>query len=69
MNTALDSSIVLRNNVKVFGHGTQVLMFGHGFGCDLNTWRLVTPAFEQDYIIVLFDYVGAGTMWAPAIQI
>lgn len=60
MNTALDSSIVLRNNVKVFGHGTQVLMFGHGFGCDLNTWRLVTPAFEQDYKIVLFDYVGAG---------
>lgn len=60
MNTALNSPIELRNNVKVFGHGTQVLMFGHGFGCDLNTWRLVTPAFEQDYKIVLFDYVGAG---------
>jgi sigma-B regulation protein RsbQ len=60
MNTAVNSSIALRNNVKVFGHGTQVLMFGHGFGCDLNTWRLITPAFEEDFKIVLFDYVGAG---------
>ena len=23
-------------------------------------WRYITPAFEQDYKIVLFDYVGAG---------
>lgn len=60
MNTAFNSPIALRNNVKVLGQGTQVLMFGHGFGCDLNTWRLVTPAFEQDYKIILFDYVGAG---------
>ena len=60
MNTLLDSYVVARNNVKVFGEGTQVLMFGHGFGCDQNTWRLITPAFETDFKIVLFDYVGAG---------
>jgi len=60
MKKASNSSITVRNNVKIIGHGTQVLMFGHGFGCDLNTWRLVTPAFEQDYKIILFDYVGAG---------
>ena len=35
-------------------------MFGHGFGCDQNTWRLIIPGFEKDYKIVLFDYVGAG---------
>lgn len=52
--------IVGRNNVTVFGEGTQPLMFAHGFGCDQNMWRLVTPAFEHDYRIVLFDYVGAG---------
>jgi len=46
--------------VKVFGKGTQPLMFAHGFGCDQNMWRLVTPAFEQDYRIILFDYVGSG---------
>jgi len=46
--------------VKVFGKGTQPMMFAHGFGCDQNMWRLVTPAFEQDYRIILFDYVGSG---------
>ena len=35
-------------------------MFAHGFGCDQNMWRFVTPAFEEDYRIILFDYVGAG---------
>ena len=36
------------------------MLFAHGFGCDQNMWRYVTPAFENDYKIVLFDYVGAG---------
>lgn len=35
-------------------------MFAHGFGCDQNMWRFITPAFENDYQIILFDYVGAG---------
>ncbi|MEP6684123.1 MAG: alpha/beta hydrolase, partial [Parafilimonas sp.] len=30
------------------------------FGCDQNMWRFITPAFENDYKIILFDYVGAG---------
>jgi sigma-B regulation protein RsbQ len=49
-----------RNNVKVFGKGAQPMLFAHGFGCDQNMWRFVTPAFENDYRIVLFDYVGSG---------
>jgi sigma-B regulation protein RsbQ len=36
------------------------MMFAHGFGCDQNMWRYITPAFENDYRIILFDYVGAG---------
>ncbi len=36
------------------------MLFAHGFGCDQNMWRLVTPAFENEYRIVLFDHVGAG---------
>ena len=36
------------------------MLFAHGFGCDQNMWRLVAPAFEDDYRIVLFDHVGAG---------
>ncbi|HLA63195.1 MAG TPA: alpha/beta hydrolase [Rhodothermales bacterium] len=52
--------VLQRNNVKVFGRGTQPMLFAHGFGCDQNMWRFVTPAFEDDYRIVLFDYVGSG---------
>ena len=52
--------LLKRNNVKVFGDGTQTLMFAHGFGCDQAMWRHITKAFEKDYKIVLFDYVGCG---------
>ena len=52
--------VLKRNNVKVFGNGKKALMFAHGFGCDQVMWRYITPAFEQDYKIVLFDYVGCG---------
>ena len=36
------------------------MLFAHGFGCDQNMWRFVTPAFEDEYSIIIFDYVGAG---------
>jgi sigma-B regulation protein RsbQ len=52
--------ILTRNNVRVFGRGTQPMVFAHGFGCDQNMWRYVAPAFADDYRIVLFDYVGSG---------
>ena len=52
--------IVTRNNVTVRGRGEQPMLFAHGFGCDQNMWRFVAPAFEDDYRVVLFDYVGAG---------
>jgi sigma-B regulation protein RsbQ len=55
-----------RNNVTVLGRGTRVLMFGHGYGCDQSMWHAVAPAFEDDYRIVLFDYVGAGGSDASA---
>ena len=35
-------------------------MFAHGFGCDQQMWRFTAPAFEDDYRVVLFDYVGSG---------
>lgn len=54
------NDIIKRNNVKVSGNGVQPMLFAHGFGCDQNMWRFITPAFENDYKIVLFDYVGSG---------
>jgi sigma-B regulation protein RsbQ len=49
-----------RNNVRISGQGHRPMLFAHGFGCDQNMWRLMAPAFEGDYKIVLFDHVGAG---------
>lgn len=61
-------SILDRNNVKVFGSGTVPMVFCHGYGCDQNMWRLITPAFEQHYKIVLFDQVGFGKSDLSAFQ-
>lgn len=36
------------------------MIFAHGFGCDQTAWRLVSPAFEADHRVILFDQVGAG---------
>jgi sigma-B regulation protein RsbQ len=56
----MSSDVLTRNNVIELGRGTQPMLFAHGFGCDQHMWRYVTPAFENDYRIILFDYVGSG---------
>jgi len=54
-------SALERNNVRITGNDAgQPMVFAHGFGCDQHMWRYVTPAFETDYRVVLFDHVGAG---------
>jgi sigma-B regulation protein RsbQ len=53
-------NVTKRNNINIKGTGQEVIMFAHGFGCDQNMWRYVTPAFEEKYTILLFDHVGAG---------
>jgi sigma-B regulation protein RsbQ len=62
----MTQNILRRNNVRISGEGAQPLVFAHGFGCDQNMWRFVAPAFEADYKIVLFDYVGSGKSDAAA---
>jgi sigma-B regulation protein RsbQ len=52
--------VLKRNNVTVSGAGKQAIVFVHGFGCDQHMWRLVAPAFEGRYQVVLLDLVGAG---------
>ena len=49
-----------RNNVKILGRGEQTMIFAHGYGCDQNMWRMMTPAFEEKYRVILFDLVGCG---------
>jgi sigma-B regulation protein RsbQ len=50
-----------KNAVTVTGNRLgQPMVFAHGFGCDQNMWRYVTPAFADTHRIVLFDHVGNG---------
>jgi sigma-B regulation protein RsbQ len=50
-----------RNNVREFGNPAgRPIVFAHGFGCNQAVWRNVTPYFEDDYRVILFDHVGAG---------
>jgi sigma-B regulation protein RsbQ len=53
-------SALKRNNVSIVGNGPKTMVFAHGYGCDQNVWRFITPAFSSQYRIVLFDHVGAG---------
>jgi sigma-B regulation protein RsbQ len=55
-----------RNNVRILGNGSRTMILAHGFGCDQNMWRHITPAFENEFRIVLFDYVGHGKADASA---
>ncbi|SDO27247.1 sigma-B regulation protein RsbQ [Psychrobacillus sp. OK028] len=54
------STVLVRNHVKVLGEGDKTIIFAHGFGCDQNMWRYITPFFEKNYRVVLFDHVGSG---------
>ena len=54
------ANVIERNNVQVRGAGDRAMVFAHGFGCDQNMWRFVAPAFEKDFMTVVFDHVGAG---------
>jgi sigma-B regulation protein RsbQ len=58
--------VLSRNNVNISGKGMQPIIFAHGFGCDQNMWRFITPDFEENYRIILFDYVGAGKSDIPS---
>ena len=60
-----------RNDVRVSGAaGARPMVFVHGYGCDQNMWRLVTPDFAVDHQVVTFDLVGFGnsdlSAWDPA---
>ena len=49
-----------RNNIKIQGNGEKPILFLHGYGCDQNMWRYITPAFNEDYKLILIDLVGSG---------
>lgn len=56
----ISNDVLLRNNVKIIGKGKRTLFLAHGFGCDQNMWRFLTPELAKHFTLVLFDYVGSG---------
>jgi len=57
----MSDDVLRRHAVTVTGDPDgQPMLFAHGFGCDQTLWRFVAPAFERDFRVVTFDYVGAG---------
>jgi len=53
-------SATQRNNVHVSGTSGPPMLFVHGFGCDQNMWRLLTPHYERRYRLILVDLTGSG---------
>ncbi|OGX87451.1 sigma factor sigB regulation protein rsbQ [Hymenobacter lapidarius] len=56
-------SALKRNNVVISGASgpnTQAIVFLHGLGGDQSMWRLLVPAFEEQYQVVVLDLIGAG---------
>ncbi len=67
----VDVDVRSRNRIVVTGPADgPVVMLAHGFGCDQNMWRLVTPELERTFRTVVFDHVGAGrsdpSAWSEA---
>jgi len=52
--------LVTRNNITIQGTGSKSMFLVHGYGCDQNMWRFITPQFKEDYRIILIDLVGSG---------
>jgi sigma-B regulation protein RsbQ len=53
-------TIIDRNNITIHGTGRKSMFMVHGYGCDQNMWRFITPQFRDDYKIILIDLVGSG---------
>ena len=52
--------LISRNNITIHGTGSKSMFLVHGYGCDQNMWRFITPQFKDDYKIILIDLVGSG---------
>lgn len=49
------------HNVKVVGSGDKMVILGHGFGTDQSVWKHLVPHLIDEYKVLLFDNMGAGT--------
>lgn len=61
---SVSSSYITLNDSKIhykeYGQGEKTLIFIHGWGCDLNTWKYQFDYFKDKYHLVLIDLPGYG---------
>ncbi|CAL0313436.1 unnamed protein product [Lupinus luteus] len=49
------------HNVRVIGKGNQIVVLAHGFGTDQSVWKHLVPHLVDEYRVILYDNMGAGT--------
>lgn len=49
------------HNVRVIGSGETTVVLGHGFGTDQSAWKQLVPHLVDEYRVILYDNMGAGT--------
>ncbi|KAG5028913.1 hypothetical protein JHK87_012427 [Glycine soja] len=49
------------HNMTIVGKGNEIVILTHGFGTDQSVWKHLVPHLVDDYRVVLYDNIGAGT--------
>ncbi|KAH1249998.1 putative esterase KAI2 [Glycine max] len=47
--------------MTIVGKGNEIVILTHGFGTDQSVWKHLVPHLVDDYRVVLYDNIGAGT--------
>ncbi|WCJ35548.1 alpha/beta-Hydrolases superfamily protein [Euphorbia peplus] len=58
----MGTSLLDALNVRVTGSGEKILVLAHGFGTDQSAWNRILPFFTQNYRVILYDLVCAGSV-------
>lgn len=56
-----NNSLMQSHNVIIVGNGDQYVVLSHGFGSDQTVWKYVLPYIMNDYKVILYDLMGAGS--------
>lgn len=49
------------HNVNVLGSGEQCIVLCHGFGLDQSEWKYLVPHLIDEFRVILYDNMGAGS--------
>lgn len=58
----------LEIHYKEYGQGEKALIFVHGWGCDLNTWKYQFDHFQNKHRLIFIDLPGYGKSDKPERQ-